>query len=41
MVNCSRCNIEVPQARIDMGYTICTSCSTEDKVSRKFNASSF
>ncbi len=32
-MNCSRCNIEVPQARIDMGYTICTTCSTEDKVS--------
>jgi len=32
-MNCSRCNIEVPQARIDMGYTICTDCSTEEKVS--------
>ena len=32
-MNCSRCNIEVPQARIDMGYTICTTCSTEEKVS--------
>ena len=32
-MNCSRCDVEVPQARIDMGYTICTSCSTEDKVS--------
>ena len=32
-MNCSRCNIEVPQQRIDMGYTICTKCSTEEKVS--------
>ena len=32
-MNCSRCDIEVPQARIDMGYTICTDCSTEEKVS--------
>ena len=32
-MNCSRCNTEVPQGRIDMGYTICTKCSTEDKVS--------
>ena len=32
-MNCSRCNTEVPQGRIDMGYTICTKCSTEEKVS--------
>ena len=32
-MNCSRCNVKVPQGRIDMGYTICTTCSTEDKVS--------
>jgi hypothetical protein len=32
-MNCSRCNNVVPQGRIDMGYTICTDCSTEDKVS--------
>ena len=32
-MNCSRCNTEVPQGRIDMGYTICTDCSTEEKVS--------
>ena len=32
-MNCSRCNSEVPKGRIDMGYTICTKCSTEDKVS--------
>ena len=32
-MNCSRCNVEVPQQRIDMGYTICTKCSTEEKVS--------
>ncbi len=32
-MNCSRCNTKVPQARIDMGYTICVECSTEEKVS--------
>ena len=32
-MKCSRCNIKVPQGRIDMGYTICTECSTEEKVS--------
>ena len=32
-MNCSRCNIKVPQARIDEGYTICVECSTEEKVS--------
>ena len=32
-MNCSRCSKDVPQARIDMGYTICTECSTEEKVS--------
>ena len=31
MANCSRCDVKVPQARIDMGYTICTKCSTEEK----------
>jgi len=34
MVNkCSRCSVDVPQARIDEGYTICVDCSTEEKVS--------
>ena len=32
-MNCSLCNIDIPQARIDEGYTICVSCSTEEKVS--------
>jgi hypothetical protein len=32
-MKCSRCDSVVPQGRIDMGYTICTNCSTEDKVS--------
>jgi len=32
-MNCSRCSDTIPQARIDMGYTICTDCSTEKKVS--------
>ena len=32
-MKCSRCNSNVPQGRIDMGYTICTTYSTEKKVS--------
>ena len=32
-MNCSLCSTEVPQARIDEGYTICVECSTEEKVS--------
>jgi hypothetical protein len=27
------CSTNIPQGRIDMGYTICVDCSTEDKVS--------
>ena len=27
------CSSDVPQSRIDMGYTICVKCSTEEKVS--------
>ena len=33
MNKCSRCSVDVPQARIDEGYTICVGCSTEEKVS--------
>ena len=32
MAKCSMCSTNIPQARIDMGYTICTDCSTEEKV---------
>ena len=32
-MNCSLCDIDVPQERIDEGYTICVKCSTEEKVS--------
>ena len=32
-MNCSRCNNVIPKARYRMGYTICTKCSTEEKVS--------
>ena len=32
-MKCSRCSKDIPRQRIDMGYTICTTCSTEDKVS--------
>ena len=31
MSSCSRCSSKVPKARIDMGYTICIKCSTEEK----------
>ena len=31
MSSCSRCDVKVPKARIDMGYTICVKCSTEQK----------
>ena len=32
-LKCSRCSKDIPRQRIDMGYTICTTCSTEEKVS--------
>ena len=32
-MKCSMCSSNVPQGRIDMGYTICVDCSTEEKVS--------
>jgi hypothetical protein len=32
-VKCSRCDTTIPKGRIDLGYTICTDCSTEEKVS--------
>jgi len=32
-MNCSLCSKDVPQPRIDEGYTICVECSTEEKVS--------
>ena len=32
-IQCSMCGDEMPSARLDMGYTICTNCSTEEKVS--------
>ena len=31
MNKCSRCNVEMDDARVDMGYTICVLCSTEEK----------
>jgi len=30
-VKCSMCSKPFPKARSDMGYTICTTCSTEEK----------
>ena len=30
-MNCSLCNSNIPEARIDEGYTICVNCSTEEK----------
>ena len=32
-IQCSMCGVEMDGARVDMGYTICILCSTEDKVS--------
>ena len=32
-IQCSMCSDEMPSQRLDMGYTICTKCSTEEKVS--------
>ena len=32
-MNCSRCSKDIPRQRVELGYTICTDCSTEDKVS--------
>ena len=31
MNKCSRCDVELDNARVDMGYTICILCSTEEK----------
>ena len=33
VLKCSRCNDSMPSQRLDMGYTICVNCSTEEKVS--------
>ena len=33
VIQCSMCSNEMPSQRLDMGYTICTKCSTEEKVS--------
>ena len=32
-LQCSRCDSTIPNGRLEMGYTICTKCSTEEKVS--------
>ena len=32
-IQCSMCSNEMPSQRLDMGYTICVNCSTEEKVS--------
>ena len=32
-IQCSMCSDEMPSQRLEMGYTICTKCSTEEKVS--------
>ena len=32
-LKCSRCNDTMPNGRLEMGYTICVKCSTEEKVS--------
>jgi len=33
VLKCSMCSNEMPSQRLDMGYTICVKCSTEEKVS--------
>tara|TARA_R100000008_G_C3534209_1_gene141015 strand:+ start:58 stop:558 length:501 start_codon:yes stop_codon:yes gene_type:complete len=30
-MNCSRCTTQVPKERSELGYTICTECSVEEK----------
>lgn len=32
-LKCSRCDDVMPNGRLEMGYTICVECSTEEKVS--------
>ena len=32
MHKCSMCSTDIPKARVELGYTICTKCSTEEKV---------
>tara|TARA_Y100001937_G_scaffold59347_1_gene81485 strand:+ start:236 stop:754 length:519 start_codon:yes stop_codon:yes gene_type:complete len=32
-LQCSKCDNQIPSARMEMGYTICIKCSTEEKVS--------
>jgi len=32
-LKCSRCDDVMPNGRLEMGYTICVNCSTEEKVS--------
>ena len=27
-----KCNHNIPQARLDLGYTVCVECSTEEKL---------
>ena len=33
VLKCSMCSNPMPSGRLEMGYTICTDCSTEEKVS--------
>ena len=33
VIQCSMCSNEMPSQRLEMGYTQCTKCSTEEKVS--------
>ena len=32
-IQCSMCSNEMPSQRLELGYTICVKCSTEEKVS--------
>ena len=31
MSSCKKCNVNIPKARLEMGYDVCVNCSTEQK----------
>ena len=31
MIQCKKCDVNIPKARSEMGYDVCVSCSTEQK----------
>ena len=30
-MNCTKCNTEIPQGRLDLGYKVCVNCSSTEK----------